>query len=226
MFSNLECDLDLGIEGDEQQSGAEEESPAPDFPGVVGAMVDEFLWETERGAGSAGAERMTCLRLLSKFGARIGIFEELDARELLRFTTFWVHEHRMLKSPGEARRLLDALEAFCAWAQDEHELPLREEFGPTVVRLRESLPRVVELNRMLDEAHADETGELYEVRTDARGRFAGLRDRSGAEHSAAPEDALARSLRDGDRLRGSISQEGRLTVFRCYPPDSAGLLEG
>jgi hypothetical protein len=224
LFSTLERDLEL--EDDDQDEGDEEGSPAPDFPGVVGAMVDEFLWETERDAGKAGVERMRCLRLLSKFGAQIGIFEELGARELLSFTTFWVHEQAVLKSPEEARQLLDSLEAFCAWAQEEHEMPLREEFGPTVTRLRESLPRVVELNRMLAEIPEDQSGELYEVRTDARGSFAGLRDRAGNEHTAAPEEALARSLREGDRLRGSISLEGRLTVFRCYPPEAAGLLGG
>ena len=79
---------------------------------------------------------------------------------------------------------------------------------------------------MLNAAPADETGELYEVRVNSRGSFAGLRDRAGNDHSAAPEEALARSLRDGDRLRGSISLEGLLTIFRCYPPESSGLLEG
>src|SRR6185503_8109201 len=40
---------------------ADEVSPAPDFPGVVSAMITEFLWETGRDSGALRAEDMAGL---------------------------------------------------------------------------------------------------------------------------------------------------------------------
>lgn len=231
LLADLRRGLDLPPEDDdEEEEDADEDaddeaarSPTPDFPGVVGAMVEEFLWETACQEGPEAGRAHACLRPLGDFGARMGVFEELDATELLRFTTFWLLERGALGGADEARALLRALAAFCAWAESAHELPLATQFGATLDALRESLPRIVELNRLLDDPPADQTGELYEVRADARGRYAGLRDRQGRDHTAAPEHGLEARLRGGDRLRGAISLEGRLTVFRCYPPQAAGL---
>ena len=224
LLADLERDLALSP-GDEPE--AEEDTPAPDFPGVVGAMVDEFLWEVGRDDGERAAARYACLSSLSDYGARIGVLEGLDSTELLRFTAFWIHEQGVLaEGPERARELLDALDAFCRWAEEAHELPLRADFAPTLARLRESLPRIADLNRSLPPPPPGETGELYEVREDASGRFGGVRDRHGRDHTASPEPGLADRLRPGDRLRGAISLEGHLTIFRCYPPEAAGLQGG
>ena len=231
LFAELERGLGLepegitgdGIPGDGGSDDPQERAPAPDFPGVVGALVEEFLWEVGRERGQAEAERHRGLSALADFGARIGVAEGLDADQLLRFTTFWVHERGTLGGAEDARSLLDSVEAFCAWAQQCHSLPLGHTFGPTLERLRESLPRVAELNRLLGPAPEGDAGELYAVAEDPGGRFAGLLDREGRHHDAAPQAALAARLRPGDRLRGRICDGGELVVFRCYPPEAAGL---
>src|SRR6185369_13207547 len=73
-FQELERDLDLA---DPTSANDEEEAPVPDFPGVVGAMIEEFLWET-RGDGDPGLER---LRSLGRHAADIGVFENLRGRD-------------------------------------------------------------------------------------------------------------------------------------------------
>lgn len=212
---NLGLDEGAAIDPDEHE-------PAPDFPGVVPAMIGEFRWEVERFEGREAAARHEPLEALAEYAARLGRFDELDREHLLRFTTFWLPERGGLDA-GRARALLDSLAAFCRWAEEAHELPLESRFAETLENLRESLPRVMELNRMLPAAPEDETGELYAVRADVHGRFDGVVDREGRMHQAHPEPSLAARLRAGDRLRGSISLEGELAVFRCYPPEAAGL---
>ena len=226
LFSDLERDLALapGSARDEEMGESEEEGdPAPEFPGVVGAMVDEFLWEVEREGSGDAARRFACLRSLGEYGSGLGSFEELGAGQLLRFTTFWIHEHGTLGGKRDARQLLDALEAFSRWADEAHHLELRRDFGPTLVSLRGTLPRIAELNRLLPPPPEDATGELFDVRRGADGRYGGLRDRRGRDHSARPAQGLAERLRPGDHLRGSISLDGTLSIYRCYPPEAAEL---
>lgn len=228
LLRNLERDLELGADASDEPAdegeGEEVDSPVPDFPGVVGALVTEFLWEVGVEGGEETAARYACLDALSDYGQRIGLAEALDENELLRFTTFWIHERGLLTDSGAARDLLDALEAFCAWLETAHGIPLATTFGPTLSRLRESLPRVVELNQSLAQAPDEDTGELYEVRGDEQGRFAGVRDRAGNESPVLPTDAsLAERLRPADRLRGRMTERG-LAIYRCYPPEAARLL--
>lgn len=221
LFGQLERDLQLEGAADAQDAG--EHSPAPDFPGVVGAMLDEFRWEVEQAEGAESAGRHGVLAPLGEYAARLGRFEELDATELLRFTTFWLPERAELAG-DQARELLASLSAFCTWAEQAHEMPLDKEFSPTLDRLTESLPRILELNRSLPQPPKDEPGHLFEVVADKSGRFSGLVDREGNHHTAVMEAPLAARLRPGDRLRGSLDLEGRLALYRCYPPEAAGLL--
>jgi len=224
LFNDLERDLGLA-------SGAEDEgdqdSPAPDFPGVVGAMIEEHRWETQRDHGPEAHAQLDSLALLAEFAAPIGVFEEMDASDLLRFLSFWVHERKALESAQHARDLLGALASFCSWVQEAHEHPLLDEFGPTLERLKESLPRIVELNQALppQELSADDPrGRLYEVQADTQGHYSNLRDRNGESHAAKAEIALTNRLRAGDRIHGWIDLEGNLTIRRCYPPEAAGLI--
>ena len=222
LFDDLERDLALA--GDEGPGELDEGalSPAPDFPGVVGAMVDEFLWE--RGRKGADVASLECLRTLARFASAIGVFEELTAAELLRFTTFWLLEHRELDSPKEARRLVVALGAFCEWAEEGHEHPLASEFGETLTLLEESLPRAVSLNLALGRAARDagDTGELlHYLGTD--GGAARVRDGDEHEHAVIVPAALRALLRPGDPLRGRVQIDGSLSVFCCYPPQAVGL---
>jgi len=219
LFGELARDLQLSGEAEPDPG---EVSPAPDFPGVVGAMLDEFRWEVEQQEGAEVAARHASLAPLGEYSAHLGRFEELDRTELLRFTAFWIPERGGLDGEG-ARHLLESLGSFCSWAEAAHEMPLATEFAPTLAGLRGSLPRIVELNQALPEPPEESRGVLYEVCSDERGHYAGLLDREGQTHQAQVDPTLAESLRAGDRLRGEIDLEGRLALYRCYPPEAGGL---
>lgn len=221
LFQNLARDLELG----EEELDPDELAPAPDFPGVVSAMIEEFRWELERTEGANAISWAEGLAPLAGFASDIGRFEDLTTSALLRFTTFWLPEHaRELSLDGNGTRsMLGALSRFCEWAEEAHEMPLRSEFGETLLRLEESLPRLLDLNRHLAPPPKDDTGELFEVRPGGNGRFSGVRNLDGKSFDAAPEPALADRLRPRDRLRGVIDVEGTLRVYCCYPPEIAEL---
>jgi hypothetical protein len=142
-FRDLERDLGLADEPSED----EEDTPAPDFPGVVGAIVEEFLWEQQIEHGAETAERYAILKSLGRFAAGIGLLENLSARELSAYACHWVLAEREVADAESAARLVDALERFCAWAQETQEVPLQKTFGPVAASLRDSLPRLAEANR-------------------------------------------------------------------------------
>jgi len=219
LFGELERDLQVHGESEPDPG---EVSPAPDFPGVVGAMLEEFRWEVEQEEGAEAAGRHAALAPLGEYASQLGRFEELDRAELLRFATFWLPEKGALDGAG-TRRLLESLEAFCAWAEEAHQMPLASEFASTLAGLRVSLPRIADLNLALPEPPAGATGVLYEVCTDERGILDGLIDREGQHHRARLGQGLPEGLLAGDRLRGELDLEGRLSIFRCYPPEAAGL---
>jgi len=221
LFRALEQDLEL------EGSALEEDHPAPDFPGVVGAMVEEFLWEVGQTEGPEAAAGHEALRPLGRFGQSIGTFENLNGDDLLRFTTFWIHEERLLREPEEARALLRALRAFCEWAQREHEVPLLDQFGSTLGELEHSLPRVAAANGALGRAAQDtaDTGELLTfVAKD--GELVRVRDGGGLEHQVSTSGSWAEHLRAGDPLRGRVQMDDSLSVFCLYPPEAAQLARG
>ncbi len=220
LITNLATDLELGAVDDPD----EEESPAPDFPGVVGAMVEEFIWEVGAERGEDERARLAPLMKLGRFAREIGSFESLGAPELLRFTTFWLHEERELASEEEARALVDALQAFCTWAEEAHGVPLQAEFGATLASLAASLPPIAAANDLIPRPAKDAVGELFEVGDELPDGARLLLDRHGNEHSAYLDPQLARRLPQGARLRGRIQPDSRAVVFCCYPPEAAGLV--
>ncbi len=217
-----DLERDLALDPDDEPD-PDELAPAPDFPGVVGAMVEEFLWDIGLENPKDADRHREPLQHLAEFGANIGVFEDLTAAELLRLTTFWIHERETLRGREEAVALVDALDSFCAWTATEHEMPLAEEFQPTLTTLRESLPRLVMANRELSVDAAGDSGELFELRS-TPDEPATLIDRDGETHMLAADSDLPRWLIDGDRVRGRVAADGTIRVFRCYPPESAALM--
>lgn len=154
LFNQLE--RELGLDGD---ASDDDDEQAPDFPGVVGAMVEEFLWELKQEGAAESAQRFGKLRDFGAFGAKIGVFEELSDKDLRRFATFWVLEHETLKDADEARDLVAGLAAFCAWADDAHGLELSAAVAPALEGLSTSLPRVVAANSLLAAPAIPDAGE-------------------------------------------------------------------
>lgn len=214
-----ELERRLGIDEDDE----DEECDAPDFPGVVAAMIEEFLWETERESGPDAAARHEGLRIFGGYTKELGVFENLGPREFLTFAAFWLPESRRLRSGAEAERMVRALALFGRWAERTQGL---ESLDQTLVGqlegLRESLPRVVVANALLP-VDREHPGELFEfVKGPGAGR-ARLRDREGEEREVSLEDRLVALLRDGDLLRGYTRDDGAFVVGCCYPPEAIAL---
>jgi hypothetical protein len=218
LFRRLEADLGVDALPEE-----DDDEPAPDFPGVVGAMVEEFLWDTAREEGADAARRLSGLRRLARYGADIGVFENLGPHDLLDFAGRWVLDEREVRAAEEARELLDALAAFCRWCEERHALPLWNGFGRTLESLRGSLPRLAELVVAL-EPPALEEDEPYEVARVEPPDQAVVVDRHGEERRTDLDGTLARGLRPGDLLRARPA-DGRLAISACYPPELGSLRE-
>jgi len=225
LISKLQGDLEIG---DLDEGAAEDElAPAPDFPGVVGAMIEEFLWETGL-SDEAERDRFSSLQSLGEFSKKIGVFDEFGASDLLQFTTFWIHEQGLLQSPRAVDDLIAALGAFCRWAQEQQELPLLDAFGATLEGLRDSLPNIVALNvRLATAPNKEPLGELFEVQRSPEKDAIELVDRAGNVHTTIEFPAALRaSLRGGEFVRADIDVLGRVTPYRFYPPQASGLLGG
>jgi hypothetical protein len=218
LFQQLE--RDLGLDGDEE---GREDEPVPDFPGAVGAVVEEYLWDLARQGEDELARSHAVLRKLGAFGTSIGVFENLTARDLLTFCSVWIPEFGGLREPEEARSLLDALKAFCAWCEEQQDLPIAAEFAALSAGLESSLPRVIVANRACEPGADLTTGRVFEVATAAAGRLS-VRDAQGDVHEVAADGRLTPHLRPGDRMRAELRADPKtLRVLCCYPPESARL---
>jgi len=217
LFAALE--RELGVDGDE---GDDEDPSAPDFPGVVGAMVEEFLWETEHEHGTELAERYAGLRKLGEYGRDIGVFEELDTAQLLDFSARWLLDRSGVREPAEAEQVLDALAAFCRWCEEAHDLPLWTRFGTTLEALRADVPRFLRLRHTTPELEPEE-GAFRVVRLED-GR-AVVSDPQGRERELVLTPAQQRELRREDVVRMAEGPAGAVLVA-SYPKELGEFLEG
>lgn len=214
LFDELE--RDLGIDEDDN----EEEAIAPDFPGVVGAMVEEYLWELEQEQGPEAAAAHAVLRRFAEYGADIGLFESLSVRELLVFGAVWLPEVGGLEGPEDARATLEALRDFCRWCETAQSVPLAQAFESGPSGMLESLPRVMAVNRAREGGVAPDEGSLHEVLA-VEGSRVVLGDAQGERLEVDLEPELAGKLVPGDRIRGEHAPEAGLRIYCCYPPECA-----
>ena len=206
LFRELEERLGL------EPEGVDDAGTLPDFPGVVGAMVVEFLWESHA-TDPARAARWQDLSLLGQATRDVGVFENLQTADLVRFAAFWLPETRPDVNP---QTMIEALRAFARWAVDEHQLEELQNADDALAPLADSLPRVLAANATLPDSNADgEAGELCEV-VDLSGPLPVLRDRSGERLERPLPDDLLQHLELGDRLRWSGER-----VLRVYPAEIA-----
>lgn len=219
LFRDLE--RDLGLEEDEPA----EEDLAPDFPGVVQAMVEEYLWELERREGEAAARAQAGLRAFGTFGANVGVFENLTRRDLLLFAGIWLPEYGGLADERSAQAVLTALEGFCSWCTAQHDFDLRGEFDADLSQMHATLPRLISARPWFAPSAGPADGALWLVRV-VDGTTLTLVDASGTELVARVNAELAARLRPDDWLRGRSAESGEFDVFCAYPPESARLRPG
>jgi hypothetical protein len=217
----LERDLDL----DSAESGGLDDSdgPAPDFPGVVGAMVEEFLWDEERQGGRAAADKARILRGLGRSAAELSLFESLGSRELVDYACRWSIEVDRLREPTDAERLVDALARFCAWAEENHDVPLQRAMAEILPRLRASLPRLARANRACTAEPVERAGAWYAFEQRRGASEAELVDLKGAPSEANVDPEVLEHLRPGDWIRGR--REGpEFHVAACHPHELRPIL--
>lgn len=212
LFRRLEQDLGLD-DADDEDPGS-----APDFPGVVGAMVEEFLWESERDGGAA-----VDAELLRAFGRRhreVGVFEQLEARALVDFAARAAIEEELCMPEVERRAaaLVETLAAFARWADREHDLALWVEFEPAHARLVEDLPRAAAISRRLARPVGLDWSPAAWARVDEDRRTARVGD-DAYEVASVPEGA---ALEPGDVLVGRA--DGRRFHAAAVLPRAADLL--
>ena len=215
-----ELERRLGIDGPAEE---EEGSSVPDFPGVVGAMVEEFLWETERESGESVRRAREGLRIFGTYAKSVGVFENLASRDVLSFAAFWLPESRRLRNGAEAERLIAALDAFVRWAKDVHDVDiLPETHSTSLTGLQNSLPRAVIANALLPRER-ETPGELFEYMGTSAEERARIRDLRGDEREVPFEPRLLAVLEEGDLFRGYTSDDGGFVVGCCYPPEAGAL---
>jgi len=157
LFATLETEL--GIEGDgpaiagipnEALEDGIDGDPAPDFPGVLGALMQEFLWDGARMAGievDAFAQQHRDLELFVQFARFLGNADDLSSNHLELFLGRWIWEEGRLKRGGySAVGVLQSTRVFCAWLADGHSNEVLSEVGDFLQSIDEDAARLQELN--------------------------------------------------------------------------------
>lgn len=215
LFGELERNLGLASGGDVEPDDA---APAPDFPGVVGAMVAEFRWELAADSvdGRAPAAAMhPSLDEFARFTEEIGVLEELTVSHVLGFLGIVLVDGARPGDPAELLGALEAIEAFCTWCEAAQHLDLRAGLEMALPELRESLPRLARANRACV-ADAGDATDVYRIRELEGGR-ATLEDAEAGSLEVELDRALAGELRPGDLLRGTLLEDGTLAVHSAHP---------
>ncbi|MEX1023802.1 MAG: hypothetical protein WD226_01890 [Planctomycetota bacterium] len=209
LFQMLERDLGL----DDSDSG-EADTPAPDFPGVVGAVVEEFLWEVAERDGEAASREHAGLRTFGEFGAAIGIFEELGAQHAIEFFTRWLPAKHPL-APDVWHRLLASFEEFARWVEESHQHPLWSTIEPELEALRSTVER---LERLAPVREALEGAERFDVLArDEQCLMVRANDGEEREFRLANLDQGADALVPGDRVELKPEPGGRVRIGELWP---------
>lgn len=210
LFNALE--QELGLESDEEDDGA----TVPDFPDVVAAVVQEYLWEQSQN-GAVGATARTTLEALATFTRGLGVFEDLGAEHLVAFATRWAVDRGLIRDRDAAVAVLAELERFARWVEDAHQMPLWTAFERRAGELEADLPRAAEVNAALGSGGVD-VGDpkRYRVSEDLAVEALGLDIDGGWRPLAASDEALAR-IRAGDHVAVDLNGPDA-RVLRVYVP--------
>jgi hypothetical protein len=195
LFQKLERDLGL-----EPEAAGDEDEGVPDFPGVVGAVIEEFLWDTEREHGTARAQGFAVLRCLGAYASDVGVFEELGRAHLVDFAGRWLLDESGLADPDQVAAVLAALEAFCRWTEERHAHPLWTLLEPAWADLSDAVPRLVRFRQQLA-ASEPGRGPFQVLRVESEAAL--VAGEGGHEWMVPLTREQASHLRRGDLVRVS-----------------------
>ncbi len=191
----------------------------PDFPGVVGAMVEEFLWEEESEHGADSVAGFEVLHVFSRYSENLGVFEELSSKDIADFATRWIPENHDAVASNQVATLLKALAKFTTWAHETQGALALADTATLVHDLQGTLERITVINsRMSDECK----GDLYEVCELDSEKVHVSHFETGDARQIAFTPAIER-LKVGDFVRAADSN-GTLTPVRTYPQQLGTLL--
>ncbi len=214
LFGSLERELGLE-DGEEEDTGL-----APDFPGVVHALVEEYLWELGLLDPARAARQRPLLMRLAEQNKRCGVIEELETEHLLRLAL-----EDQLVGQAQAALAMSALEDFARWIEEQHGHPLWTLFQRTHAQLGESVERLSRANQQLKAAtprslpELDKVAELIEDLSS--GQF-GIVDPAGKflPLPQAQAEDLRGLLRPGDYLSYALHGD-QLEAQAFFPPELA-----
>ncbi|QDU67543.1 hypothetical protein [Engelhardtia mirabilis] len=210
LFDALEGELGLD---DEDEHDLES---APDFPGVIAAVIEEYLWETSQESPVSDHDRRT-LDALGRYARALGVLEDLGPEHLTSFATLFATERGLIPDGAAARKLLSTLERFARWVEEAHHSPLWTSFERRYKDLVETLPRTADANQALGSGGVDVgSPERHPVEEDLSLECLGLRSDNGWLPLEAPSAALKR-IRVGDQVAADTSGDAA-RVLRVYAP--------
>lgn len=158
LFAALEAELGLEIDDDS------DDHLVPDFPGVLGALVQEYLWDGARLAGIELDDFVAAnrdLELFVQFGTFLGVAEELELRHLRVFLGRWLWEQvSVLSGERDLAAIATALEAFLIWMGEHHGHSVGDGVEDLFQIFQAEHARIFQLNQAL----ADSAGDLVAAR--------------------------------------------------------------
>ncbi len=215
LFKTLEAEL--GIESEEVDS--DERTLAT--PGVIGALVEEYLWELGTQDADQAELQRGLLQQLAENQQDLCAVEELETTALLEVVLEPVRPSGAAEEKSTSGGLRTA-RAFAAWIEEHHDHPLWTSFQAVHDELESSLPRLALASAALAEVEAgprEEWRELFEQLSD--GRF-GVLDEAGEFEPAILPEAARPHLRGGDWIR--VSRSGEEWTVSAVRPAAYGHL--
>lgn len=205
----------LGIDADPDAEQGELTGTPP--VGLVGGLIEEYLWDLERTGGERSPTHDECLGLVREDLNSLEVIEDLTPRRLLLFACTKLCEGPTL-TPDEVAAYAEVLSAFSAWCVEHHGHTQEQVIADAFDSLPGSLARVNAVNKGLDREGI--CGDWLSV-AEAEGELC-AETTSGDRHSLACTSADTKGLCVGDFIRGQITSEGAALRW-CYPPELAAV---
>lgn len=194
-----------------------------DFPGAMGALVQEFLWDAARLAQvklDTFARQHRDLELFAQFGAFLVNADELGAKHVEVFLARWIWEaDRLERGDYSGLGAVRATRAFCTWMSEHQDLELSADTAAFMDAVDRDADRIDALNRAADAegATAGATKGFFEYVGHEDGETRWLDQQGGTFAGEVAGVEQLDELRSGDWVE-AWRDDGRLGVITVYPP--------